>query len=149
MAVRTIIGCDSCGAEPADTLTLDIGGGPRRVDLCAACQDVVGLAKLQALLNDFGADVESTQRARSPEDDEWFCPVCQGQRASRRVLLDHMTRMHGMSLVEASRAVPPLGLTISCEVCGYLTNPGPGYAQHVTNGHSPEAWAKIKARAQQ
>lgn len=136
MAVRTIVGCDSCGAEPADPLVVDVGDGALRVDLCRACQDAAGLPKLEALLADYGVAAATKPAAkRSPPAKGLRCPRCDGTYPIRQTLISHLANTHALGLVEASKLAPPPGEAVTCPDCGYLAQAGQGIAQHRARQH--------------
>jgi hypothetical protein len=140
MATRSVISCDNCTAEPAETLRIDIGRGDRDIDLCRDCQEAFGLAKLTALLNDFGVPVErAPAAAAATQGSRWPCPECPQTRASRGGTLHHLEAIHGYDRVAASHAVPPRDSSLACTVCGFLTTPGPGIASHLAlHNEEPE-----------
>lgn len=132
MASRTVLDCDNCGAHDiAERIgPLDLGSGPRVLDLCIPCQDVVGLPKLQALVDEYGVVLPSRDGARYPSGSRRQCPVCVKDFAGRRAAISHCVARHGMTEVQASHAVPPDGVGAECPVCGFLCQEGTGLAQH-------------------
>lgn len=133
MASRTVLDCDSCGTEGAETFgPMDLGTGSRTVDLCPGCQDVVGLPKLRMLLDDYGADAtgQARQGGRTPASARARrCPICGDEYVSRQAAIAHCETRHGMTNVEASHAVRPDGPAEECPTCGYLLAKG-GAARH-------------------
>jgi hypothetical protein len=149
MAKRTIVGCDRCGTEPADELTIGLGNESRAIDLCQGCQETFGLAKLGMLLEEYGAPLTAPHHggsdarkhtggrvANPSKRDPWQCPFCPHSVSNRKDIINHVMALHGMDKAAASVAVPPRNQpTIKCSICGYLTNPGPGLMQHRRADH--------------
>lgn len=154
MAVRVVterfVSCDNCGAEPAEQLTINLGSGPRALDLCPACQDVVGLPKLQLLLADYGVlpDRAGTAATRSlpvknnSSKGHWSCPNCMNTYTTRGAGVSHLMQVHGMDVAQASHALPPKGDSQECPDCGYLSYAGTGLFQHVVSAHGQAAWTR-------
>lgn len=154
---RTIVGCDRCGSEPAESFLLDLGQGRKALDLCEHCQKETGLIELARVLAEFGVISASQtnnntkpskgKQGRRPDprtDDPWPCTVCDYEGTTRTIVMNHLQALHGRSKVAASQELPPRGESLHCVLCGYLTKPGTGYSAHVSADHGPEAWAKIK-----
>lgn len=145
MTIRLLMECDNCGQQSGDylddarrveSLTLDLGDGARRVELCSGCQEVAGLGELLHLLREYGADLDEPKTAAtgrassSPSSARRKCPVCRIDLSGRAAALVHLQSVHGMSIAEASRACPPSGATETCDVCGYVAQKGNGFAVH-------------------
>ena len=153
MAARTIYSCDRCAAEPAEQFAIDLGTGRTPIDLCVTCQEETGLRTLAKLLAEHGQIQASGQakpsvkaKAKAAAEEPWHCPKCSASVGTRHLILSHLQSIHGYTKVSASQLVPPRGETIICEVCGFLTKPGTGYAAHVTVDHGRDTWEKIRAR---
>jgi hypothetical protein len=139
MATRTLVSCDNCGAEPAATLTLNVGLGARSIDLCGGCRDAYGLAKLQALLDDFGQSIGNAPGVRDMNPRSTGrplrvgpveCPRCGGGYGSRGALITHLAATHHMGRVDASKLAPTKGSMKVCPHCGMHCE-DVGFAQHV------------------
>jgi transcription elongation factor Elf1 len=141
MASRTVIDCDNCGTEGAETVgPVDLGDGPKSIDLCAGCQEVAGLEKLRALLDEYGADIDrpsrrvQARRDPRPYGQPWECPVCRREMTARGSTIAHCVSRHGMTRADASKAVPPDGPSTVCEHCGFVTALS-GIGRHVAAEH--------------
>jgi hypothetical protein len=139
MAVRTVLVCDRCESEPAEKVPISVNGTRHRLDLCTECRDKLNLPRLQQLIAEYGAVDEGATPARptrrkptkTPAPAKPYrCPACGYASGDRRETLTHCANVHAMSVVNASRAVPPHGPTIECETCGYLAQQGQGITAH-------------------
>jgi len=148
MAVRTVLVCDRCDNEPAEKVSISVNGSRQRLDLCTECQDKLNLPRLQHLIAEYGATddsgtpAQSTRRkpAQTPAPAKPYrCPACGYASGDRRETLTHYATVHGMSVVDASRAVPPHGPTVKCETCGYLAQQGQGITAHRRTHRVPDA----------
>lgn len=140
------------------TITLIVAGKPKTLDLCER-----HLKPLAALHESHGLAPEKQPRQRrAPKQDpipeaarpvqlalqsqtlnregKYFCPICLGSRDSfkdRKNAMSHMRSSHKMTLVAASRAVPPIGDSVECATCdGMLLPVHPGtLAKHINLYH--------------
>lgn len=158
--LRVTAWCDACivrgehtEVDETDTVVVSFNGRPPlSLDLCK--DDRVAMVEpLVDLLNERGVKLDQQQQKVMPgqhldnngSKTMWLCPVCREERSGRTGILKHMVSMHGMTKVEASRAAPPRGIAVDCVICGFRTNPGTGYAAHVSTEHGSDVWAKVKA----
>jgi hypothetical protein len=145
MAIRQIVVCDRCTAEPADRIRVDLTSRAMTIDLCPGCQDALQLPRLRALLTDYGIVPKPETTARKLGDVQpvrssgaagnWQCPKCGAGSGKRRDAIVHCTKVHGMTLTEASHAIPPPGQGEQCQLCGYLANNTAGVVSHIRSAH--------------
>lgn len=141
--ITYLIECDHCSGPDATPYVLDLGDAavpPRRVDLCTGCRFALGLDALTALLDEYGATPEqsavttktksSSKSASKYVPGEWRCPDCSLTYTTRVSVIGHMSAVHGVDEIAASKLVPPTGSAAVCETCGYVAQIGTGIAVH-------------------
>jgi predicted RNA-binding Zn-ribbon protein involved in translation (DUF1610 family) len=156
---QIIAWCDACQArgkstklDLAEHFTVDLGSGPHELDLCKTDRKAL-IDPLLKLVGDYGVVPASNGRvkakaaAKRVRSDEFDCPECGDLiKGNRRNVISHLSSIHGMSTVEASKVVPTAsGEEKPCPFCGYVTGGGTGFRAHIVPMHGIEAWEKIKS----
>lgn len=154
--MQLVVSCDACQkdghttpVDPEDQSTIDVGIGYYAVDLCETHQKAL-LEPLLDLLGDYGTRVGSPKRTvvqkttKRDDDEARECPEC-GKilRGNRTSVISHLASLHGVDRIEASKLIPPLGPSVSCTYCGFLSQLGQGYVAHVKSAHGVDAWKAI------
>jgi len=149
MSTRVVYDCDGCGAQgSAEHLGLRVDKLAGDKDLCEQCTKLYRLDVLATLVKEFGRPIKEEAKPApkkavvhaGPLDRPWPCTQCPKRSTSRTSILNHMVSQHGFTRVQASHAIPPLGLNEPCSICTFLADPGTGMAIHLKQAHGQAAY---------
>jgi hypothetical protein len=137
VARRVVLDCDNCGGGDAETVgPFNLGNGLKAPDLCPDCQEQLNVPRLLALASEYGvseSDEPTSERRKAPATNRQpvDCPRCdQTFYAGRVTVVNHLQRVHGLTLYDASREVPFEGVGAECGLCDYY-GPAHGMPAHV------------------
>lgn len=134
--------CDRCLMDddkrtPATrSAIVALDGRARAVDLCEECTSL--LEPVSAIVERYGvvpntatpSPLQPSRMAGQPPSSRvLICPVCHQERVGRSALLSHLSNVHKLGMVEASRR---MGGTEECPECGFMAIDKNGLSVHLS-----------------